>query len=399
VRIAYITETFPPEINGVSLTTARTVHHLRRAGHSVQLIRPRQAHEATRSFEDTEHPGDHTFDNGEWRTAGAPIPMYPGLRFGWATAGALREHWRQHGMPQLVHVATPGPLAWAALRAARAEGLPSTSDFRSNFHAYSQHHGLGWLQPAVLAYLRQLHHMARRTFVPTLALASDLVSRGFERLQVIGHGVDAGLFSPAQRDDGLREAWGAGPDNRVLLYVGRLAAEKNVGLALEAFEYMRRREPSLRMVVAGEGPLRAKLAAAHPDVRFVGVQRTSALARCYASADVFLFPSLTDSFGNVVLEALASGLTVVAFDNAGAGTLIEHGHNGLLAQPGDRGSFFHTAELALAESAPGCALRQRARALALRSDWDTALNSFEQQLGAVLEEALSHSKVRHAALA
>src|SRR5262245_28347334 len=95
VRIAYITETFPPEINGVSLTTARTVHFLRRAGHSVQLIRPRQAHEATRSFEDTEHPGDHTFDNGEWRTAGAPIPMYPGLRFGLATSGALREHWQQ----------------------------------------------------------------------------------------------------------------------------------------------------------------------------------------------------------------------------------------------------------------------------------------------------------------
>jgi glycosyltransferase involved in cell wall biosynthesis len=351
VRIAYITETFPPEINGVSLTTARTVHFLRRAGHSVQLIRPRQAHEATRSFDDTEHPGDHTFDNGEWRTAGAPIPMHPGLRFGWATSGALRERWQQHGMPQLVHVATPGPLSWAALRAAKAEGLPSTADFRSNFHAYSQHYGLGWLQPAVVAYLRQLHNMAHRVFVPTLALASDLASRGFERLSVIGRGVDAGLFSPAQRDEGLREAWGAGPDDRVLLYVGRLAGEKNVGLALETFEYLRLRHPALRMVVAGEGPLRGKLAAAHPDVRFVGVQRASALARCYASADVFLLPSLADNFCNVMLEALASGLAVVAFDNAASGSLIEHGHNGLLARPGDRGSFFHTAGLALAAAA------------------------------------------------
>jgi len=398
VRIAYITETFPPEINGVSLTTARAVHHLRRAGHTVQLIRPRQPHEATRAFEDTENPGDHTFDNGEWRTAGAPIPMYPGLRFGWATVNALRERWQQSA-PQLVHVATPGPLAWSALRAAKAEGLPSTADFRTNLHAYSKHYGLGWLQPAVLAYLRQLHNMARRTFVPTRSLADELSARGFHRPSVIGRGVDAGVFSPAERDDNLREAWGVGPDDRVLLYVGRLAAEKNVGLALETFEYLRQRRPGLRMVVAGEGPLRAKLAAMHPDVRFVGVQRASSLARCYASADVFLFPSDTDTFGNVVLEALASGLVVVAFNSAGAGALIQHGHDGWLAQAGDRGSFFHTAERALEDSALGCALRQRARTLALRSDWESALHAFEQQLSAVLAEALAGSQVRDAALA
>ncbi|WP_329717973.1 glycosyltransferase family 1 protein [Ideonella sp.] len=382
----------------MSLTTARAVHHLRRAGHVVQLIRPRQSHEASRSFEDTEHPGDHTFDNGEWRTASAPIPMYPGLRFGWATVGALRERWQQTA-PQLVHVATPGPLAWSALRAAKAEGLPSTADFRTNFHAYSQHYGLGWLQPAVLAYLRQLHNMAHRTFVPTRSLADELTARGFQRPSVISRGVDAGLFSPAERDDGLRDAWGVGPSDRVLLYVGRLTVEKNVSLALETFEYLRRRHPGLRMVVAGEGPLRAKLAAAHPDVRFVGVQRASALARCYASADVFLFPSVTDTFGNVVLEALASGLAVVAFDSAGAGTLIDHGHDGWLAQLGDRGSFFHAAELALGDSALGCALRQRARMLALRSDWESALHAFEQQLSTVLAQALSGSQVRDAALA
>lgn len=398
MRIAYITETFPPEINGVSLTTARAVHHLRRAGHTVQLIRPRQAHEATRSFEDTEHPGDHAFDNGEWRTAGAPVPMHPGLRFGWATVGALRERWK-HSAPQLVHVATPGPLAWSALRAAKAEGLPSTADFRTNLHAYGKHLGLAWLQPAVLAYLRQFYNMAHRTFVPTRSLADELTARGFQRPSVIGRGVDAGLFSPAERDDGLREAWGVGPDERVLLYVGRLASEKNVGLALETFEYLRQRRPGLRMVVAGEGPLRAKLAAEHPDVRFVGVQRAGALARCYASADVFLFPSDSDTFGNVVLEALASGLAVVAFNSAGAGGLIHHGHDGWLAEPGDRGSFFHAAEQALRDSALGCPLRQRARTLALHSDWDSALHAFEQQLSAVLAEALAGSQTRDAALA
>ncbi|MEK8029426.1 glycosyltransferase family 1 protein [Ideonella sp. DXS29W] len=398
MRIAYITETFPPEINGVSLTTARAVHHLRRQGHAVQVIRPRQAHEATGSLEDTGEFG-HTVDPLEWRTAGAPIPMYPGLRFGWATSGGLRRLWRRHGVPQLVHVATPGPLSWAALRAARAQGLPATADFRTNFHAYSQHYGLGWLQPAVLAYLRGLHNMAHLTFVPTLSLATELAHRGFARLSVIGRGVDASVFSPAERDEGLRRAWGVGPDDRVLLYVGRLAAEKNVSLALDTFEYLRRRQPGLRMVVAGEGPWRARLAAAYPEVRFVGVQRASALARCYASADVFLFPSLTDTFGNVVLEALSSGLSVVAFDSAGASTLIESGYNGWLATPEDRAGFFRAAELALDESAPHGALRQRARTLALRSDWETALQGFEQQLQSVVEQVMSPRREHHAALA
>lgn len=397
MRIAYITETYPPEINGVSLTTARTVHHLRQAGHAVQLIRPRQPHEAACGFGATEQPGDHTFDNGEWRTAGAPIPMYPGLRFGWATVGALRDHWLPRP-PDLVHAATPGPLAWAALRAARALGIATTCDFRTSFHVHSRHYRLGWLQPAVLAYLRRLHAMATRSFVPTRALALELAARGFERLHVVGRGVDAGLFSPAQRDDGLRDAWGAEPGDTVLLHVGRLAAEKNVALALHTFEHLRQRHPRLHMVVAGDGPLRGRLAAAHPDVHFVGLQRAAALARCYASADVFLFPSLTDTFGNVALEALASGLVLVAFDSAGAGALVDHDYSGYIAPPDDPAGFLAAAEQALAVAQRGSVVRQRARALALRSDWDSALHAFEEQLAELVGAGSPRDRVDDAAL-
>lgn len=384
MRVAYITETFPPEINGVALTTARTVQHLRQAGHAVQLIRPRQPHETSEGSQ-VPAEGDHTFDNGEWRTAGAPIPMYPGLRFGWATASALRERWRA-ARPDIVHVATPGPLAHSALRAARAEGIPTSADFRTNFHAYSRHYRLGWLQPAVLAYLRGLHGMADRSFVPTPSLCDELGAAGFERLRVVGRGVDAGQFSPLQRDAALREAWGAAPQDRVLLYVGRLAAEKNVALALDTFEVLRPHHPGLRMVVAGEGPQRARLAAEHPDVCFVGLQRGAALARCYASADVFLFPSLTDTFGNVTLEALASGLAVVAFDSAAAGELMESGHNGFLVPPDSRAGFMQATRQAIAHADPAGALRQRARRLALLSDWETALRAFEQELADVVDE-------------
>ena len=138
MRIAYVTETFPPEINGVSLTAERTLHHLREAGHAVQLVRPRQPGEAPRD------------DAQEWRCASGPIPRYPDLRVGLARAGALRARWTSGAgstLPDLVHVATPGPLGWAALRAARSLGLRTAADFRTNFHAYSRHYGPGWLEP------------------------------------------------------------------------------------------------------------------------------------------------------------------------------------------------------------------------------------------------------------
>lgn len=390
MRIAYVTETFPPDINGVALTAERTVRHLRGAGHDLQLIRPRRAGEGERR------------DADEWRSPGAPIPMYPELRFGWARPDALRSLWRHEGAtPDLVHVATPGPLGWAALRAARQEGLPTSADFRTNFHAYCSHYGLGWLGPVVLGYLKRLHAMADLTFAPTQEMAGQLASAGFERLQVLGRGVDARLFSPARRDLALRHEWRAGPEHRVLLHVGRLAPEKNAGLALQTFERLSARRPGLRMVVVGDGPMRAKLERAHPTVRFVGMQTGVALARHYASADVFLFPSLTETFGNVTLEALASGLAVAAFDTGAAAQHIRNGVNGCLVPPCEgqqaASAFLDVATRALDASEPDGLLRLEARLAASQVDWDGVLRRFDQQLRRVA--AAGRVATRYAALA
>lgn len=389
MRIAYVSETFPPEINGVALTAERTVQGLRAAGHALQLIRPRQPGEAARR------------DAEEWRCAGGPIPMYPELRYGWATPGALRALWQSgEAMPELVHVATPGPVGWAALRAARSLGLPTSSDFRTNFHAYCGHYGLGWLEPVALGYLRRLHAMADATFVPTPELHDQLRSHGFERLQVIGRGVDAVRFSPARRDPGLRDDWRAGPEHRVMLYVGRLAPEKNVSLALQTYERLSARRPSLRMVVVGDGPMREKLERAHPRARFVGMKTGLELARHYASADVFLFPSLTDTFGNVTLEALASGLAVAAFDTGAAGEHVQEGVSGCLTSPQGgleaADAFLGAAMRALEASAPDAALRRQARQVALRADWAGVQRRFEHQL---LQLAHAPRPAVHAALA
>lgn len=367
MRIAYVTETWPPELNGVSLTVERTVRYLRSRGHLVELIRPRQ-------------PGESPLDAGdELRTVGCVIPMYPDLRFGLARAGTLARRFRQ-SRPDLVHLATPGPLPWAALAAARALGIATTSDFRTNFHQYSRHYGLGLFAGPVLGLLRRFHNLTRRTFVPTQAARRELAAAGFHELSVVGRGVDTERFTPAARSESLRATWGAGPDTPVLLAVGRIAAEKNVELALRAFERARRDRPDLRMVVVGDGPARARLTAAHPAARFVGAQRGAALAAHYASADAFLFPSLSDTFGNVVLEALASGLPVVAFDCAAAAEHVGDGASGRLVVPGDDAGFIAATAAFAVAPATLQPLRDAAVAAARRATWDEVLERFEARL-------------------
>jgi glycosyltransferase involved in cell wall biosynthesis len=367
VRICFVTETYPPEVNGVALSVERVVQGLRQRGHAVELIRPRQAHEARL---DTTH---------EWRTAGMPIPMYRGLRLGWAPWRALRQRFRQH-RTELVHIVTQGPLGRSALRAARSLGLPVTTDFRTNFHLYARHYRLGWLEATVRNNLLEFHNAADATFAPTRALCQTLARDGFERVERVGRGVDTLRFSPERRSDELRRRWGADAATPVLLYVGRLAAEKDVGLALRTWEHLRRVQPRLRMVLVGDGPQRAQLQQRHPDAVFCGERHGAALAEHYASGDVFLFPSRTDTFGNVTLEALASGLIVVAFQSAAAAEVIGDGVSGLLAPPDDAAAWMQQVQHAVARAPHLQPMRARARQAALGADWHAVLDRFESRL-------------------
>lgn len=365
--MAYITETYPPEINGVSLTAERTVQFLRHQGHEVDLIRPRQASEA------------HHQSPNEWRTAGWPIPMYPDLRFGWASVARLRERFRQQ-QPSVVHLATPGPLAWAAQRAATQLGIPTTTDFRTNFHVYSRYYGLSWLSPLILKALRHFHHASQCTFVPTADVLEQLSAEGFSRLELIGRGVDTERFHPKHRDSALRDSFGIRNDAPLLLYVGRLAREKNVDLALRAYTAVKAGTPHATMVVVGDGPARSRLERQYPDVRFVGVQLGHALARYYASADLFLFPSETDTFGNVVAEALASGVPVLAYDMGAAAELVKNQGAGRVVSVGESERFITVACAMAWQHKHAQRLREKARLVALQARWDQVLAQFERRL-------------------
>jgi glycosyltransferase involved in cell wall biosynthesis len=372
MQLAYVTETYPPEVNGVALTAARTVRGLRARGHAVQVVRPRQ-------------PGETALEgSGEWRVPGVPIPMYPALRIGLPVVGRLTRRWSAQ-RPDIVHVATEGPLGWAALRAARLLGIPVTSDFRTNFDQYSAHYGLGWLAGGVRAYLRQFHNATQRTLVPTAAVRAALTRQGYQRLDVVGRGVDCEQFSPAHRSDALRASWGATDATPVLLYVGRLASEKNVPLAARAFESVRTRVPGARLVVVGDGPLRDELRVRVPDACFPGSLRDEALARHYASADIFLFPSVTETFGNVTLEALASSLLVVAFRSGAAAVHIDDCSNGVLAEPGDDQGFIAGACAVAQQFRSLAPMRRGARDAALAAGWDHVISRFEAVLADVAD--------------
>lgn len=373
LRIALISETFPPEINGVANTLGHLSDGLRARGHQVQLVRPRQSADPRGAQDDL------------LLTRGWPLPGYPGLQWGQSSLHKLLRSWQQQ-RPDVLYIATEGPLGLSALRAAGRLRIPVVSGFHTNFQQYTGHYGVSLLTSALTGYLRWFHNRTRMTLVPSASQQMTLQRRGFERLQMLARGVDSKLFHPTKRCSALRQSWGLDDQAIAVLHVGRLAAEKNLGLLCSSFRALQQAYPQrqLKLILVGDGPQRASLQQQMPDAIFCGLQRGEALAAHYASGDLFVFPSLSETFGNVVLEALASGLGVVAFDQAAAAQHIRHGHSGALALEQHEQSFIEAALWLLAEPENLRRARLNARQHASRQSWETIVELFEQHLRSAL---------------
>ena len=376
-HICIVTETYPPEVNGVAMTLAHLVEGLRMQGYAVSIVRPRR--QPSESSSDSDDPQVTV-------VPGLPLPGYKGVHVGLPAPGLLQGCWTQH-RPDVVYVATEGPLGWSAVHIAQRLRIPVLSGFHTNFHSYAKHYRLGWLQPLIFHYLCKFHNRTQGTLVPSVDLRNCLQAVGLHNVSVLGRGVDCQLFTPERRCAALRRMWSVSDNDLAVLYVGRVAPEKNLGLAVAAYRAMQQYSASMKFVVVGDGPLRAALQNAHPDLIFCGVHTGEQLAKHYASADVLLFPSETETFGNVTLEAMASGLVVVAYDYAAAHMHVTHGESGVLVPYGEPQAFIDTAVTLACEPRSLDKIRQQARAYVTSVDWQCVVERFITLLTGALGES------------
>lgn len=370
MRVALVTDTALPEPSAVGQRVARVAEGLRSRHHTVQLVR-------ARATGDQALPAD--------RDAATPSPFagMTGLRYtldsGSPSAEALVSLWSRQ-RPDVVLLATEGPLGRSALRAALKLRLSVVSDFGLHPDTFSRYYGVGWLQTPIAAYLRKFHNRTRCTVVPTDARRRQLQLLGFERLEVVPHGVDTQRFAPHRRQPGLRARWGADSATPVLLYAGRLETPKSLDLLRRAHRAARDGDTGAILVVLAEGPERPELPEDWADVHIAGPLEGESLADHYASADVLIQPGLDDHASPAVPQAMASGLAVVSYDFGAVSDWIRHGITGLLAQPGDAQGLVAQARRAAGDRDLQRQLGEAACRAAAAQDWERVLDGLESVL-------------------
>ncbi len=373
MRIDIVTDTFLPDVNGVAMTLGRITDGLREQGHRVHVIRTGEGAGVRETV-----------------AASISLPGYKEVRVGLPKPFRLRKRWLKK-RPDAVYVATESPLGRSAVKAAKALGIPVATGFHTNFHEYLEQYRLGGLEPAAKAWLKRFHAAADCTLAPSPELVMRLRDEGFREVHLLGRGVDSVLFSPQKRCEALRASWGARVGVPVAIVVGRVAAEKNLELAMRAFERMRQAVPDLRCVVVGDGPVREKLEDRFGWVHFAGVKTGEELAKYYASGDVLLFPSETETFGNVLLEGMASGLVTVSYDYAASERYVNHGVNGMKAARGDDEAFIRMGVEALS---PNPEMRSAARSTTEGLGWKQVVSDFNDRMSAIAATGRAADPIR-----
>ena len=303
--------------------------------------------------------------------------------------------------PDVIHVATPGPVGLCGLAAAKLLGIPLVGSYHTELGAYALHLTRDQLvAEATELYVDWFYRQCKCVLAPTLAIADDLAARGFgDRLTVWGRGVDPERFSARHRSEPLRSSL-LGDGDMLLLSVGRLSQEKRIDQLVAAFASLRQELPGLRLAIAGDGPARAELeASSPPGVQFLGEVTGQALSELYASADAFCFPSTTDTFGQVLIEAGASGLPVVAAAAGGGSELVRHGENGLLVPPDDVLALAAALRKLVTDDELRAKLAEGGRRAALGRSWPASLAELQAAYASVARPRPAVASARRAAAA
>lgn len=320
MRVAIVTESFFPQVNGVTNTVRHTVDRLLATGHQPLVVAP--------------GPGAGSYRSAPVvRVRSMALPRYAGFPIGLPDAAV--ERCLTDFRPDVVHLASPIALGAVGLRAALRRGVPTVAVYQTDIGGFAKQYGLR-AEPAIARWVARIHRRADRTLVPSSASMRQLRALGVPHLHRWGRGVQLDLFAAEHRSHELRHHWTRGRDEVVVGYVGRLAAEKQVR-RLAALADL----PGVRLVVVGDGPERAALGRLLPRARFTGMLSGEDLARAYASLDVFVHTGESETFCQTVQEAQASGVAVVAPASGGPLDLVEEGRTGLLYAPGSDADLRH----------------------------------------------------------
>lgn len=382
LRLALFSDTYPPQLNGVSRTLQRLVRAVEARGGASRVY----------TTTDPGVPPADAFEHGVWRRPSVPFWAYPQLRMAAPILGrAYRDlkMWR----PTLIHAATPFGMGLAGRSCARALGVPLVTSYHTSFNEYAKFYHLGALSGPGWAFIRWFHNGGGRTYVPTRAVLDELRGLGFERLALWGRGIETQRFNPTFRSVAWRTRLGAGDDTIVVAYVGRLAAEKGLDVALAAMHRLAARAPGgaapghprIVFAFAGDGPYAAhcrRAAPQPPAAHFVGRLEGRALSEFYASADLFVFPSATDTFGNVLLEAMASGVPVIGADVGPTRELLAPG-GGITVPAGSAQALADAIETLAAAPGRRATLANRGIAYASTCSWDRIFDDLIADYGDV----------------
>jgi glycosyltransferase involved in cell wall biosynthesis len=358
VRIALFSEVYWPMVSGVGVTLLRLTDALQARGHAVRV------YSATYALPEgvSDRPEVH-------RSPSVPFFLYPDVQWAFPRVRDVVEDLDAF-RPDVVHVATEFSLGIAGLKAARQLGLPLIASAHTDYDQYAARYGVPWALRAGWHYLRWFYGQAHRVLCPSRIYEQTVHRHGVIHTGIWSRGVDPAVFSASWRSEAYRAAFGLGPDDLLVTYIGRIAREKNLGLLLEAWETLAPERGAGKLVLVGRGPLEDEIRRREiPGVHVTGLLRGPALSAAYASADVFAFPSTTETFGNSLLEAMGSGLPSLVAAAGGVLEFAEHGGNAWLVEPDSTPAIVAGLRRLLTDAA----LRQRLRAGALATararDW------------------------------
>ncbi|HEX8905267.1 MAG TPA: glycosyltransferase family 1 protein [Longimicrobiaceae bacterium] len=373
MKIAYVTESLLPHVDGVSRTLAQLFGFLER-----------QPDVDFRVFSPFVPGPEVSWAGRVVPVPNVPVPFRPDYRVSTPIGHKISARLDAWG-PDLIHVVSPTFVAFRATKYGQRRGIPLVSSFHTHFVSYFRFYHLGALEGFGWHLMRKFYGRCEVVYAPSRGIIRELAAHGIANTELWSRGIDLARYSPRFRDPELRASVGADEETPLLLMVSRLVKEKDLADLVQAHAILRERGARYRLVLVGDGPMRGELEEALPDAFFAGHQTGEALARWYASGDVFVFPSTTETFGNVILEAQASGLPAVVVDRGGPPDLVEPGETGLIARANDPADLADRVQSLLEDPAARKRMGCRGREAAAAHDWEAINGRLLESYRAVVE--------------